>query len=89
VLVDVDLSILGAQPARFQEYEAHVRREYGWVPDEMFRSTRPKILKEFLGRPHLYHTAHLRERYESQARRNLQHSLRYLEQPGATEKDAL
>jgi predicted metal-dependent HD superfamily phosphohydrolase len=36
VLVDVDLSILGAQPARFQEYEAQVRSEYGWVPDPMF-----------------------------------------------------
>ena len=79
VLVDADLSILGAQPARFQEYEAQVRSEYGWVPDAMFRSTRAKILKEFLGRPHLYCTAHFRERYEAQARRNLQHSLVDLE----------
>jgi predicted metal-dependent HD superfamily phosphohydrolase len=79
VLVDADLSILGAPPARFQEYEAQVRREYGWVPDAMFRTTRAKILKEFLGRPHLYCTAHFRERYEAQARRNLQHSLGYLE----------
>jgi predicted metal-dependent HD superfamily phosphohydrolase len=79
VLVDADLSILGARPARFQEYEAQVRSEYGWVPDAMFRSARAKILKEFLGRPHLYSTAHFRERYEAQARRNLQHSLEYLE----------
>ena len=79
VLVDADLSILGAPPARFQEYEAQVRSEYGWVPDAMFRTTRAKILKEFLGRPHLYCTAHFRERYEAQARRNLQHSLGYLE----------
>jgi predicted metal-dependent HD superfamily phosphohydrolase len=83
VLVDADLSILGAQPARFQEYEAQVRSEYEWVPAEMFRSTRAKILKEFLGRPHLYCTAHFRERYEAQGRRNLQHSLQYLEGLGA------
>ena len=83
VLVDTDLSILGALPARFQEYEAQVRREYGGVPDAMFRSTRAKILKEFLGRPHLYCTAHFRERYEAQARRNLQHSLGYLAGLGA------
>jgi predicted metal-dependent HD superfamily phosphohydrolase len=83
VLVDADLSILGAQPARFQEYEAQVRREYDWVPDAMFRSTRARILREFLGRPHLYCTAHFRERYEAQAHRNLQHSLRYLEGHGA------
>ena len=75
VLVDVDLSILGAQPARFQEYERQVRSEYGWVPDAMFRSTRATILKEFLARPHLYGTGLFRERYEAQARRNLQHSL--------------
>ena len=79
VLVDADLSILGAQPARFQEYEAQVRSEYAWVPDTMFRTTRAKILKELLGRPHLYSTAHFRERYETQARHNLQLSLGYLE----------
>jgi predicted metal-dependent HD superfamily phosphohydrolase len=79
VLVDADLSILGVQPARFQEYEAQVRSEYAWVPDTMFRTTRAKILKELLGRSHLYSTAHFRERYEAQARRNLQHSLGHLE----------
>ena len=79
VLVDADLSILGAPPARFQEYEAQVRSEYGWVGDAMFRPARAKILKEFLGRSHLYCTAHFRDRYEAQARRNLRHSLGYLE----------
>ena len=84
VLVDADLSILGAQPARFQQYEVQVRHEYGWVPDEIFRLTRAKILKEFLRRPHLYGTAHFRERYEAQARRNLQQSLVALEGLGGT-----
>jgi predicted metal-dependent HD superfamily phosphohydrolase len=79
VLVDADLSILGAPPARFQEYEAQIRREYAWVPDEMFRSGRAKILKELLGRPHLYSTTDFQERYEAQARHNLRHSLAYLE----------
>lgn len=78
VLVDADLSILGAEPARFQQYEAQVRSEYGWVPDEVFRSTRARILTEFLGRPHLYCTARFREQYEAQARRNLQYSLERL-----------
>jgi predicted metal-dependent HD superfamily phosphohydrolase len=81
VLVDADLSILGAPPARFREYEAQVRSEYAWVPDEMFRTTRAQILKELLDRSHLYSTAYFQERYEAQARRNLQHSLQYLEGP--------
>lgn len=75
VLVDADLSILGAEPGRFEEYETQIRSEYGWVPDTMFRSKRAEILKEFLDRPHLYCTAHFREQYEAPARRNLQHSL--------------
>jgi predicted metal-dependent HD superfamily phosphohydrolase len=86
VLVDADLSILGARPARFQEYEAQVRREYGWVPDAVFRPTRAKILKEFLGRPHVFCTARFREQYEAQARHNLQHSLANLEGLGAAER---
>jgi predicted metal-dependent HD superfamily phosphohydrolase len=84
VLVDADLSILGAPRARFLEYEAQVRSEYGWVPDAMFRPARAKILNEFLNRPHIFSTAHFREQYEAQARRNLQHSLVNLEGAGAT-----
>lgn len=83
VLVDADLSILGAEPARFLEYETQVRNEYAWVPDAIFRSTRARILKDFLSRPYLFCTAHFRERYEAQARRNLQHSLVNLERIGA------
>ena len=82
ILVDTDLSILGAPPARFHEYEEQVRREYAWVPEPTFRTTRAGILKEFLGRPRLYGTAHFHEQYEAQARRNLQDSLRSLEGPG-------
>jgi predicted metal-dependent HD superfamily phosphohydrolase len=40
-------------------------------------------LKEFLARTHLFSTAQFRERYEAQARRNLQHSLLSLEGLGA------
>jgi predicted metal-dependent HD superfamily phosphohydrolase len=75
VLVDADLSILGAPPARFAEYEAQVRREYDWVPDETFRTGRARILSELLGRAQLFSTAPFRERYEAPARRNLRDSL--------------
>ena len=75
VLVDADLSILGARPGRFEEYEAQVRLEYAWVPDAAFHSGRAKILKTLLDRPHLFSTAGFRQRYEAQARRNLQCSL--------------
>ena len=83
VLVDADLSILGAQPARFQQYETQVRSEYGWVADATFRSVRAQILRQFLDRPYVFCTAPFRDRYEAQARRNLQQSLLDLERPGA------
>jgi predicted metal-dependent HD superfamily phosphohydrolase len=51
VLVDIDLSILGATPARFDEYEQQVRAEYAWVPEFLFRRKRRAILGQFLARP--------------------------------------
>ncbi len=73
--VDIDLSILGAPPTRFDEYEIQVRREYSWVPDPVFRQTRAKILREFLAHPFVYTTDFFRERLEARARANLERSL--------------
>src|SRR5512134_4005007 len=68
LLVDVDLSILGAALERFDEYERQVREEYAWVPDFLFRRERRAILKDFLARPRIYSSAHFHDRYEEQAR---------------------
>jgi predicted metal-dependent HD superfamily phosphohydrolase len=73
--VDIDLSILGASPARFEEYEGQVRREYEWVPEAAYRPARAKILGEFLARTCIYTTDFFHDRYESQARENLRRSL--------------
>jgi predicted metal-dependent HD superfamily phosphohydrolase len=75
VLVDVDLSILGAPPARFDEYERQVREEYSWVPRFLFKRKRKKVLKEFLARPSIFTSGLFRERYEAQARENLERSV--------------
>lgn len=75
VLVDIDLSILGADRARFDEYECQVRAEYGWVPDFMFQRTRRKILEGFLARTSIYSTPHFRNQLEKKARDNLARSL--------------
>src|SRR5262249_26786699 len=80
--VDVDLSILGAPPERFEEYEAQIRQEYAWVPDPAFRDARAKILREFLTRPSLYATDFFRKRLEARARSNIAGSLARLEDPG-------
>lgn len=71
LVVDIDLSILGAPRERFLEYEAQVRQEYSWVPDEIFQRERSKILQRFLDRSSIYFTDFFRDRLEAQARRNL------------------
>jgi predicted metal-dependent HD superfamily phosphohydrolase len=73
--VDIDLTILAASATRFDEYEAQVRREYAWVPEEVFRGARAKILREFLARPRIYFTDFFSDRLEAPARENLQRSV--------------
>ena len=79
LLVDIDLSILGADAARFDEYERQVREEYAWVPSIMFRRTRRTILEQFLERPRIFQTEHFYQARESAARLNLRRSVMQLE----------
>lgn len=78
LLVDIDLAILGADRARFAEYEIQVRAEYAWVPEPLFRQKRAEVLAEFLARAPLYNTAPLRDALERRARENLVGSLQQL-----------
>ena len=78
LLVDIDLAILGADAARFDEYERQVREEYAWVPSIMFRRTRRRILEQFLERPRIFQTAAFYEAREAAARQNLQRSVKQL-----------
>ena len=71
LLVDIDLSILGAPEDRFTEYERQIRQEYAFVPKWLFRRKRREILKGFLDRPAIYSTPHFHDRLEARARDNL------------------
>jgi predicted metal-dependent HD superfamily phosphohydrolase len=75
LLVDIDLSILGALPVRFDEYERQVRAEYEWVPALIFKRERRRILAAFLARPRIFTTDTFFDRLESAARSNLQRSI--------------
>lgn len=78
MLVDIDLSILGAPAARFDMYEMQVRREYRWVPGPIYRARRAEILEGFLDRPVIYATQYFHERLEQTARQNLLRSISLL-----------
>lgn len=75
VLHDADLWILSAPVARFDEYCAQVREEYGHVPVAAYAKGRGDVLRPFLVRDHVYRTAHAREAWESMARENLAREL--------------
>jgi predicted metal-dependent HD superfamily phosphohydrolase len=71
LMTDIDLSILGAQPHLFEQYDADIRCEYSWIPEQQFRQGRVQVLKSFLERAKIYTTACFLKKYEEQARFNL------------------
>jgi len=75
IMLDIDLSILGAARERFDEYERQVRFEYSWVAPDAFRDGRTKVLRQFLDRPAIFSTPFFHERLEAPARENLERSL--------------
>ncbi|HTR43890.1 MAG TPA: N-methyl-D-aspartate receptor NMDAR2C subunit [Pseudomonadales bacterium] len=80
IMIDVDLSILGRDERRFNQYEEQIRQEYAWVTPEIFGSKRAEILERFLAREHVFSTDWFRRRFEKQARKNLDASIRKLKQ---------
>ncbi|MGM9486370.1 HD domain-containing protein [Ideonella sp. YS5] len=75
VLVDIDLAILGAEPARFAEYDRQIREEYAFVPADTYRVKRREVLRSFLDRPRLYLTEPMHSALEESARRNLRRAV--------------
>ena len=76
ILLDADLSILGADPFEYQNYAAAIRREYTWVSDADYRIGRRRVLEKFLSRDRIF----LRlDHLEAQARHNLQTEIHNLE----------
>ena len=78
LFLDMDLSILGAAPAAFDAHERAVRLEYAWVEEPMWRAGRGAVLKSFLARDHIFHTDEFRQRFEPQARSNIERSIKAL-----------
>jgi predicted metal-dependent HD superfamily phosphohydrolase len=75
VVVDADLSILGAPRATFDRYEAEVRAEFAAIDDATFASGRTAVLRSLLARPSIFATHVGRRLWETAARRNLEASL--------------
>jgi predicted metal-dependent HD superfamily phosphohydrolase len=66
---------LGREAGVFWRYEENIRKEYAWVPEDLFRRERVKILRGFLDRPHIYYYRQYREKFEATARANLEQAI--------------
>jgi predicted metal-dependent HD superfamily phosphohydrolase len=75
LLIDIDLSILGAARERFDEYEQQVNDEYSFVPLEIRGLKRREILQRFLDRKSIYATPRMHAALEVGARENLRRSI--------------
>lgn len=71
LLLDIDLSILAADPVRFMEYEYAVAEEYAHVAGLRYELGRGRLLRSLLAQPTLFRTEGFRERLEARARSNL------------------
>jgi predicted metal-dependent HD superfamily phosphohydrolase len=70
-LLDIDLAILAAPPARFAEYADQVRIEYGFVPESIYQTKRAEFMRAMAQRPQLYFHSLFASLLEPRARRNL------------------
>ena len=75
LLISIDLSILGASPARYDQYVAQVREEYSFVPDPAWRSGRAAVMRHFLDAPVIFPEPTMRAELEEQARKNIAREL--------------
>ena len=75
LLCDIDISILGAPPARYMEYSKAIREEYGWVANGQYVEGRRKVLESFLLRSPLFHLGAFEDKFARQAKLNLEDEL--------------
>lgn len=60
VVLDADLAILSAPPARYDAYAQAIRQEYSFVPEEAYVVGRTAVLQKFLARSPFYFTEQMR-----------------------------
>lgn len=80
LLLDADLSILGAAPEHYRAYTDGVRAEYSAIPETQFVAGRINVVETLLSRPNLFRTELAQRIYDEAARRNLRQELHRLQQ---------
>jgi predicted metal-dependent HD superfamily phosphohydrolase len=79
LMVDLDLTILGAKPAVFDDFEGRIRKEYAHVPAALFGPGRRAVLERLAAHRPIYRTKALADQLETRARANLERRIAELE----------
>lgn len=79
LFIDADLSILGKNWDSYNEYCNQIRKEYFIYPDIVYKAGRKKVLQHFLKMEKIYKTNLFYEKYELQAKKNIEQELFLLE----------
>lgn len=74
-LLDIDLSILAAEPDNYKKYTEQIRQEYIVYPDILYTAGRKNVLQHFLSKERIYHTDTFYAMWEVQARVNIKNEL--------------
>ena len=77
-LLDMDLSVLGADWASYERYAQAVCKEYAHVANKDYHSGRIAVLEGLLAHPRLYLTDDYCNRLEQQARHNIEREIKSL-----------
>jgi predicted metal-dependent HD superfamily phosphohydrolase len=75
ILISIDLSILAAEPSRYDAYAAAIRREFAHVPDDAYRAGRADVVRRFAARPVIFPDVAFAMACEKKAHDNLAREL--------------
>lgn len=78
LFIDADLAILGKPTQAYTEYSENLRKEFFIYTDKEYKAGRKKILKHFLAMDRIFKTEHFYNKYEKQARKNIEGELSLL-----------
>jgi predicted metal-dependent HD superfamily phosphohydrolase len=72
---DADLSVLGQSWEVYSNYYKSIRKEYSIYPDLIYNPGRKKVLHHFLAMESIFKTKYFYDKFELQAKQNLQMEL--------------
>jgi predicted metal-dependent HD superfamily phosphohydrolase len=77
-LSDIDLAVLGSRQHIYNAYCTAIKKEYSWVPNDVYSVKRAEVMEKFIKSPFIYYTPEFQRQFEKNARRNIKAELIHL-----------